>query len=30
MLNTKSMIQSERLTQHAFDWVIGEIRSRFD
>ena len=30
MLNTKSMIQKERLSQHAFDWVIGEIKSRFD
>ena len=30
MLNTKSMIQKERLSQHAFDWVIGEIKSRFE
>jgi DNA-directed RNA polymerase II subunit RPB1 len=30
MLNTKSMIYKERLSQEAFDWVIGEIKYRFD
>lgn len=30
MLCTKSMIQTERLSSEAFDWVIGEIKSRFD
>jgi DNA-directed RNA polymerase II subunit RPB1 len=30
ILNTKSMILKERLPKEAFDWVIGEIKSRFN
>lgn len=30
MLSTKSMIQTERMSKDAFDWVLGEIKSRFD
>ncbi len=30
MLCTKNMIQSERISTEAFDWIIGEIKSRFD
>jgi DNA-directed RNA polymerase II subunit RPB1 len=30
MLNTKSMILKERLPKEAFDWVIGEIKYRFN
>jgi DNA-directed RNA polymerase II subunit RPB1 len=30
MLCTKNMIQSERLSTEAFDWIIGEIKSRFE
>lgn len=30
MLCTKNMIQTERLSSEAFDWIIGEIKSRFE
>jgi DNA-directed RNA polymerase II subunit RPB1 len=30
MLNTKSVIQQERLSQDAFEWILGEIKSRFE
>jgi DNA-directed RNA polymerase II subunit RPB1 len=30
MLCTKNMIQTERLSTEAFDWIIGEIKSRFE
>lgn len=30
LLNTKSVIQHERLSQDAFDWILGEIKSRFE
>lgn len=30
MLNTKSMIMKQRLPKEAFDWVIGEIKYRFE
>jgi DNA-directed RNA polymerase II subunit RPB1 len=30
LLCTKTVIQSERLSKQAFDWIIGEIKSRFD
>ncbi len=30
MLCTKNMIQMERISTEAFDWIIGEIKSRFD
>jgi DNA-directed RNA polymerase II subunit RPB1 len=30
MLCTKNMIQTERISTEAFDWIIGEIKSRFD
>jgi len=30
MLCTKAMIQLERFSTEAFDWVIGEIKSRFE
>jgi len=30
MLCSKNMIQNERLSSEAFDWIIGEIKSRFD
>lgn len=30
MLNTKTVIQSERYSKESFDWILGEIKSRFD
>ena len=30
MLNTKAVIQQERLTKDSFMWILGEIKSRFD
>ncbi len=30
ILNTKAVIMQERLSKDAFDWIIGEIKSRFD
>jgi hypothetical protein len=30
MLCTKNMIQTERLSTEAFDWIIGEIKTRFE
>jgi DNA-directed RNA polymerase II subunit RPB1 len=30
LLCTKAVIQHERLSREAFDWVLGEIRSRFE
>lgn len=30
LLNTKSVIQQERLSRESFDWILGEIKSRFD
>lgn len=30
LLSTKQVIQQERLTQDAFDWVLGEIKHRFE
>ena len=30
MLNTKAVIQQERLTKDSFLWILGEIKSRFD
>lgn len=30
MLNSKAVIQQEKLSSQAFDWILGEIKSRFD
>ena len=30
MLSAKQVIQQERLSQDAFEWVLGEIKSRFE
>ena len=30
MLCTKSVIQNERMSQDCFDWIIGEIKTRFE
>lgn len=30
LISTKVVIQQERLTQPAFDWLIGEIKSRYE
>ena len=29
-LNSKKIIQYERFNQPAFDWLLGEIKSRFE
>jgi hypothetical protein len=29
-LSTKRIIQQERMTQESFDWLIGEVKSRFE
>jgi hypothetical protein len=28
-LNSKNIVQNERLTKASFDWLIGEIKERF-
>ena len=30
LLNCKQVIQYERLSKESFDWILGEIKSRFD
>ncbi len=30
LIGTKACIQQERLSQDAFDWMLGEIRTRFE
>ena len=30
LLNTKQCIQTERLNREAFDWIIGEVKTRFE
>lgn len=30
LLNCKQVIQHERLSKESFDWILGEIKSRFD
>ena len=30
LLNTKAVIQQERLSKESFDWILGEIKSRFE
>jgi DNA-directed RNA polymerase II subunit RPB1 len=29
-LSTKRIIQQERMTQESFDWLVGEVKSRFE